>query len=64
MDAIVSWFQNLPLPREIIAFLVSMLRIIELRGGIPIAAVMGLDFLPALLLCITGNILPIPFILL
>ncbi len=64
MDAIVSWFQDLPLPREIIAFLVSMLPIVELRGGIPLAAVMGIDFLPALALCVGGNILPIPFILL
>ena len=64
MDAIISWFQNLPLPREIIAFLVSMLPIVELRGGIPVAALMGLDFLPALLLCVVGNLLPIPFILL
>ena len=64
MDAITTWFQNLPLPEELIAFFVSMLPIIELRGGIPIAALMGIDFLPALLLCIAGNLLPIPFILL
>lgn len=64
MDAITTWFQNLPLPEEVIAFLVSMLPIIELRGGIPIAALLGIDFLPALLLCILGNLLPIPFILL
>lgn len=64
MDAITTWFQNLPLPEELIAFFVSMLPIIELRGGIPIAALMGIDFLPALLLCVAGNLLPIPFILL
>ena len=64
MHAKTEWFQNLPLPEELIAFLVSMLPIVELRGGIPIAAVMGIDFLPALGLCVAGNILPIPFILL
>lgn len=64
MDAVLSWFQNLPLPREVIAFLVSMLPIVELRGGIPVAALMDIDFLPALLLCVAGNLLPIPFILL
>lgn len=64
MDSVIAWFQNLDIPREIIAFLVSMLPIVELRGGIPVAAVMGIDFLPALSLCVIGNLLPIPFILL
>lgn len=64
MHAITEWFQNLPLPEELIAFIVSMLPIVELRGGIPIAAIMGIDFLPALGLCVAGNLLPIPFILL
>lgn len=64
MNGIVTWFQNLNLPREVIAFIVSMLPIVELRGGIPIAAVMGIDFLPALVICVAGNLLPIPFILL
>ncbi len=64
MDAIITWFQNLDIPRELVAFLVSMLPIVELRGGIPVAAVMGIDFLPALALCVLGNLLPIPFILL
>lgn len=63
MDAVINWFQNLDIPREAIAFLVSMLPIVELRGGIPVAAVMGIDFLPALGLCVAGNLLPIPFIL-
>ncbi|MBR3961032.1 MAG: small multi-drug export protein [Clostridia bacterium] len=63
MTALINWFQNLAVPREIIAFLVSMLPIVELRGGIPVAAVMGIDFLPALGLCVVGNLLPIPFIL-
>ena len=64
MDSIIAWFQGLPIPKELITFLVSMLPIVELRGGIPVAAVLGIDFLPALVLCILGNLLPIPFILL
>ncbi len=64
MDAIITWFQNLDIPRELITFLVSMLPIVELRGGIPVAAVLGIDFLPALIICVLGNLLPIPFILL
>lgn len=61
---IAAWFQGLGFPREIVAFIVSMLPIVELRGGLPIASIMGIDYLPALALCILGNLFPIPFILL
>ncbi len=64
MDSIIAWFQGLPVSRELVAFLVSMFPIVELRGGIPVAAVMGIEFLPALGICVLGNLLPIPFILL
>ena len=42
----------------------SMLPIIELRGGIIFAAASGIPFTQAFIICIIGNILPIPFILL
>jgi len=61
---IAAWFQGLGFPREIVAFIVSMLPIIELRGGLPVASIMGIDYLPALALCMVGNFFPIPFILL
>ena len=48
--------------KYLIAFLVSMVPIIELRGGVPIAVGQGLDYLPALLVCVIGNMLPVPFI--
>ena len=64
MSSLVSLLENSGIPREIVAFLVSMLPIVELRGGIPVAALLGIDFLPALALCVLGNLLPIPFILL
>ena len=63
MDAILNWFQSLPFPKEIIAALVSMLPIIELRGGLPVASIMGIPYLKALLICMVGNFIPIPFIL-
>ena len=43
-------------------FFVSMIPIIELRGAIPIGVGMGLPMLPTYLLCIIGNMLPVPFI--
>lgn len=50
------------LEKYLICFLVSMVPLIELRGGVPIAVGMGLDYLPALLICIAGNMLPVPII--
>ncbi|MBQ0084324.1 MAG: small multi-drug export protein [Clostridiales bacterium] len=63
MDAILNWFQTLPLPKEIIALFISMLPIIELRGGLPVASLMGMPYLKALGICMLGNFIPIPFIL-
>lgn len=48
----------------IIAFFMSMLPVIELRGGIVYAAARGIPFVTAFVICFLGNILPIPFILL
>lgn len=48
--------------KYILAFLISMVPIIELRGGVPIAMGMGIGYFPALLICIVGNMLPVPFI--
>ena len=43
-------------------FLISMVPLIELRGAIPVSQVMGLPMLPSYLVCIVGNMLPVPFI--
>ncbi len=48
--------------KYLLAFLISMVPIIELRGGVPIAMGYGIDALPAIALCAAGNILPVPFI--
>ncbi len=41
-----------------------MIPLIELRGAVPIGAAMGMNFIEVLLICIIGNMLPIPFIIL
>ncbi len=52
------------LPREWIAFVVSMLPIAELRGGIPIAVNLGMSWREAYLVCVLGNFVPvIPIVL-
>ena len=48
---------------EIIAFVVSMLPILELRGGLIAAKFMDIEFFRAFAICFIGNLLPIPFIL-
>lgn len=50
------------LQKYLLCFLVSMVPLIELRGGVPIAVGMGLDYFPALITCVIGNMLPVPVI--
>ena len=44
------------------AFLISMVPLIELRGAIPIAIGMGLETVPSIVVCVIGNMLPVPII--
>lgn len=69
MDALVQWFtENLSgvVSKEIIIFIISMVPILELRGGLLAAspAILNVPILTAIPLCVIGNIIPIPFILL
>jgi uncharacterized membrane protein len=48
----------------LVTFGISMLPVVELRGGIPFAAVHGIPFGLAFAVSFLGNILPVPFILL
>ena len=50
------------LQKYLLCFLISMVPLIELRGGVPIAVGMGLDYFPALITCVIGNMLPVPVI--
>lgn len=62
-NAIVDFLQN-KIPAELIAFIVSLLPILELRGGLIAANLLGVKLIPAFVICFIGNMLPIPFILL
>ena len=48
----------------LIIFLISMVPLIELRGAIPYAIGFELPLLPSYIICILGNMLPVPFIFL
>lgn len=43
-------------------FLIAMVPVVELRGAIPIAIGMGLPTIPAIVVSVLGNIVPVPFI--
>ncbi len=43
-------------------FFISMVPLIELRGAIPVSQVMGLPIVPSFIVCIIGNMLPVPII--
>ncbi|MBQ2841881.1 MAG: small multi-drug export protein [Clostridia bacterium] len=62
-DYLVGVFQG-TVPGELIIFLISMLPILELRGGMVAAKLLDVELLRAFVICYIGNILPIPFILL
>ncbi len=49
--------------KELIIFIISMFPILELRGGLIAATLLGLSGLPSFIICFIGNIIPIPFIL-
>lgn len=49
--------------KELIIFIISMMPILELRGGLIAATLLGLEGLPSFIICFLGNIIPIPFIL-
>lgn len=48
--------------KYLVVFLISMVPLIELRGALPIALGMGLPTVPAYILCVLGNMLPVPVI--
>ena len=51
--------------KEVIVFLISMIPILELRGALLVAGpILGVKVSTAIPLCIIGNIIPVPFILL
>lgn len=48
--------------KYIIAILVSMVPLIELRAGVPIAVGMGMNQFVAIAVCALSNMVPVPFI--
>ena len=68
-ETLVEWFVTHlggSAAREVIVFIISMVPILELRGGLLAAgpAFLDIPILRAVPICIVGNVIPVPFILL
>ena len=67
MESLAIWFANTLgkfVSKEIVIFIISMIPILELRGGLVAAFLLEVPMAVAVPVCIIGNIIPIPFILL
>jgi len=66
MESFITFFTQILgqyLSKESIVFILSIMPIIELRGGLIAASLLKIPYVQALCLAIIGNILPIPFVL-
>lgn len=70
VEEIVSTILNLfngleaiPFGKEILVFIISLMPILELRGGLIAAALLDLNPISSYIISIIGNVLPVPFIL-
>ena len=67
MEVLVQWFSHHLaqfISPEGAVFIISMIPILELRGGLLAASLLKVSAAKAIPICIIGNIIPIPFILL
>ena len=53
---------DLMLGKYLTVFLISMVPLVELRLAVPMAVGMGLPYIRALIVCVLGNMLPVPII--
>ena len=67
MESLVAWFTETLggyISRELVIFIISMIPILELRGGLVAASLLQVPITTAIPICIIGNVIPVPFILL
>lgn len=62
VQSCISLFSGLN--KDITVFIISMIPILELRGGLIASSFLDIPMLKGIILCVLGNMLPIPFILL
>ena len=60
---LMQWLTETMAGEFLLTMLVSMVPVIELRGGIPFGVAAGLPVWSAMLAAIIGNLIPVPFII-
>ena len=60
----LDWFIRAEMWETLATFFISMVPVIELRGGLPYGIAIGLEYPVALISAILGNMMPVPFIIL
>ena len=60
MSSIISYFEQF---KELGIFIISLIPVVELRGAIPAGFAIGINPVLLYIICVMGNILPVPFIL-
>ncbi len=63
VDSLITLFGT-TIPKELTVFVISLMPILELRGGLIAARALEMNVWSAFFFCFIGNMLPIPFILL
>ena len=59
-----AWLTGTHLGKLVATFLISLVPVVELRGGIPFGVAQGLPLWEAYIAAVLGNLLPVPFIIL
>ena len=62
LQSLINFFSALP--GELTSFIISALPIVEIKGGLVAAYYLDIDIVPAFIICVLGNLLPVPFIIL
>ncbi len=66
MESLVNFFIELfgGAGKEVVIFIISLMPILELRGGLLAASLLHVEYVRAAMICVIGNVLPIPIVLL
>ena len=64
LESLTLWLHETEAGKALLTMLISMLPVVELRGGLPAGVAMGLPIPTAYIAALVGNMLPVPFIIL
>ncbi len=64
LDSFSLWLHETAAGEALLTMLISMLPVVELRGGLPAGVAMGLPIPAAFFASLIGNMIPVPFVIL